>query len=181
MNATSTKYGVFVAAVALVLVLAGCASPASREGMALQNPAFGKQFPYSVRVQTSGGADTGAVDTINISDADLKAAIEEAVVQSKLFAAVVQGKGGSDYELNVRVISLSKPLFGGTLTVEFEAAWSLTRVEGRSVVMRKSVKSSGSVTMGEAFAFVTRARLAVEAAARENISLGLKTISGLDL
>jgi hypothetical protein len=118
--------------------------------MALQTPAFGKQFPYSVRVQTSGGADTGAVD-------------------------------GSDYELNVRVISLSKPLFGGTLTVEFEAAWSLTKVEGRSVVMRKSVKSSGTVTMGEAFAFVTRARLAVETAARENISLGLKTISGLDL
>jgi hypothetical protein len=35
--------------------------------------------------------------------------------------------------------------------------------------------------MGEAFAFVTRARLAVETAARENINLGLKTISGLDL
>lgn len=175
-----TRYGGFIVA-AIVLVLAGCASPASREGMALQSPVFGKQFPYSVRVQTSGGSETSALDTINISDSDLKAAIEDAVVQSKLFKSVVQGKDGSDYELNVRVIYFSKPIFGGTLTVEFETAWSLIKVGDRSVVMRKSVKSSGTVTMSEAFAFVTRARLAVEAAARENIRQGLMAISELDL
>ena len=38
------------------------------------------------------------------------------VIQSKLFKTVVQGSDG-DYELSVRVTSLSKPLFGGTFTV----------------------------------------------------------------
>ena len=62
-----------------------------------------------------------------------------------------------------------------------EMAWSLTKAADRSVVMRKSVKSSASKTMGDAFAFVTRLRLAVEAATRDNISQGVKAIAELKL
>jgi hypothetical protein len=62
-----------------------------------------------------------------------------------------------------------------------ETGWSLTRLADRSVLMRKSVKSSGTASMSDAFAAVTRLRLAVEAAARDNISQGLKAVSELDL
>jgi hypothetical protein len=120
------------------------------------------------------------MDSSNIADADLKAAIEDAVVQNKLFKSIVQGAGG-DYALSVRVTSLAKPIFGTTFTVEMETGWSLSRTADQSVVMRKSVKSSGTATMGDAFAAVTRLRLAVEAAARDNISQGLAAIAGLDL
>lgn len=164
----------------LVMALAGCSSPASREAMAPQAVAVSKHHPYSLHVQTAGGSETGALDSSNIADADLKAAIEDAVVQSKLFKSVVQGSGG-DYELIVRVTSLSKPVFGGTFTVEMETAWSLTKLADRSVAMRKSVKSTGTATMGDAFAAVTRLRLAVEAAARDNISQGLKAVGELNL
>ncbi len=166
--------------IAAALVLAACASPANREAM---TPAVsaGKQYPYSLQVKTGGGSDTGAMDSSNISDADLKAAIEAAVVQSKLFKSIVQGADGADYELSVRVTSLSKPLFGGTFTVEMEAAWSLTRMSDRNAVMRKAIKSTGVATMGEAFAGVTRLRMAVERAASDNISQGLKAIAELKL
>ena len=43
------------------------------------------------------------------------------------------------------------------------------------------MKSSASKTMGDAFAFVTRLRLAVEAATRDNIGQGLKAIAELKL
>jgi hypothetical protein len=169
-----------LAIAASILILGACASPADRSAMTPQNLIISKHHPYSLGVQTSGGAETGALDSSNIANADLKAAIELAVTQSQLFKRIVSGNDG-DYELSVRVISLSKPLFGGTFTVDMETAWSLTKVSDRSVAMRKSVKSSGTATMSEAFAAVTRLRLAVEAASRNNIEQGIKAIAELNL
>lgn len=175
-----TRYGMLVAATSLALVLTGCSTPANREAMTPQGVVVSKHYPHSVHVQTNGGSETSATGGSNISDADLKAAIEDAVIQSKVFKSIVQSAGG-DYELSVRVVSLSKPIFGLTFTVEMETAWSLTKVADHSVLMRKAVKSSGTATMGDAFAGVTRLRLAVENAARENISQGLKAVAELDL
>jgi len=62
-----------------------------------------------------------------------------------------------------------------------ETAWSLQRTSDRSIVMRKAIQSSGTATMGDAFVGVTRLRLAVENAARENIKQGLKEIAELKL
>jgi ABC-type uncharacterized transport system auxiliary subunit len=169
-----------LAIAAFALILGGCASPADRSAMTPQNLTVNKHYPYSLRVQTSGGAQTGAMDSSNISDADLKAAIEDAVSQSKLFMGIVQGSNG-DYELSVRLSSLSKPLFGGTFTVDMETAWSLIKASDHSVLMRKSVKSTGTATMSDAFAAVTRLRMAVEAASRNNIEQGLKAIAELNL
>ena len=180
MERSATHPKAFLAITALALILGGCASPADRSAMTPQNLTVSKHYPYSLRVQTSGGAETGAMDSSNVSDADLKAAIEDAVVQSKLFKAIVQGSNG-DYELSVRLTTLSKPVFGGTFTVDMETAWSLTKASDRSVVMRKSVKSSGVATMGDAFAGVTRLRMAVEAATRNNIEQGLKAVVELNL
>ena len=180
MKRLATYPRALFAIAALALFLGGCASPADRAAMTPKNIAVSKHHPYSLGVQTGGGAQTGAMDSSNISDADLKAAIEDAVSQSKLFKTIVQGSNG-DYELSVRLTSLSKPLFGATFTVEMETAWSLTKTSDRTVVLRKSVKSSGVATMGEAFAGVTRLRMAVEAATRNNIEQGLKAIAELNL
>jgi hypothetical protein len=140
----------------------------------------GKQHPYSIQVTTSGGSETGSMDSTNISDVDFKVAIETAIARDRLFKAVLQGVG-ADYALTVRIVSLSKPLFGGTLTVDLETAWSLVRLTDRKVVMRKSVTAKGVATTSEEFAAVARLRLAVEKAARGNIALGLQEIAKLDL
>lgn len=174
------RAGLGITAVALAISLTGCASPANREAMVPQMSGNTQTHPFSVRVQSSGGSDTGAMDSTNISDADLKAAIEDAVVRNKVFKSVVQGNDG-DYELSVRVTSLTKPLMGFSFTVEMEAAWSLVKLADRSVVMRKSVKSSGTATAGDSLVGVTRLRMAVEAAARENISQGLQAVSATKL
>lgn len=170
----------FLAAVALTLMLAACSSPASREAMAPQNLTVSKHFPYSLRVQTLGGSETSGLDSSNIADADLKAAIEDAVVQSKLFKSIIQGSSG-DYELSVQIISLRRPMIGTTLNVELETGWSLVRSADRTVVMRKSIQTTGTASVGDAFAFATRLRLAVEIAARAGISQGLAAIAELNL
>ena len=47
--------------------------------------------------------------------------------------------------------------------------------------MRESIKSSHTATMGDAFIGVTRLRLAVEGAVRENIRQGILEISKLNI
>lgn len=168
------------AAAAILLSLIGCSSPANRAAMTPQEILVSKHHPYSVQVQTAGGAETGAMSGSNISDADLKAAIEDAITQSKLFNSVAQSPGGN-YDLSVRLTSLAKPIFGATFTVEMEMAWSMTKLSDRSVVLRKSIKSTGTASMGEAFVGVTRLRMAVEKAAKDNISQGVKAIAELNL
>ena len=164
----------------LILILTACASPANRADMTPQNFDFSKHYPYTLKVKTSGGSETGAMDSSNISDEDLKAAIEDAVSKSTLFKAIVKGTDG-DYELTVSISSLSKPIFGATFTVHLETGWTLTRMSDRKVVMRKAVQSTGKASMGDALAGVTRLRLAVEGATRENISKGLKAIAELKI
>jgi hypothetical protein len=163
-----------------ILNLTGCATPANRDNMTAPVASVTKKFPYSVAVETKGGSETGAMDSSNISNADFKAAIEQSIVQTNLFKNVVQGKNG-DYDLTVSVTQISKPIFGASFTVNLETAWSLVKASDKSYVLRKVIKSSHTATMGDALVGVTRLRLAVEGAARDNISQGLKAISELNL
>jgi hypothetical protein len=163
------------------LLLGGCAAPAGRQAMAPPEVnTAGKQHVASVKVSASGGSETGAMDSSNIANADLRGAIETAISRSRLFKEVVQS-GDGDYELAVTVIQLSKPLFGGTFTVDLEAGWSLVRGSDKRAVWRQVFKTSGTATMSDAFVGVERLRLAVEAAARANIQQGLGAIAGLSL
>jgi hypothetical protein len=127
-----------VAAALAIAGLAGCAAPAQRENMAAAPLASGKKLPYTVAVQTRGGQDTGALDSSNVSNADLKSAIESSIANSRLFKTVVQGKDG-DYDLTVTVTQLTKPTFGGAFTVTLETGWSRVRTTDKSVVLRKAV------------------------------------------
>lgn len=166
--------------VAAVAVLAGCASPAGRESMSVPTAATTKKYPYSVSVEAKGGAETGAMDSSNISNADLKAAIESSITHSSLFKSVLQGKAG-DYELTVTVTQLSKPIFGASFTVMLEAGWVLIKATDKSIVLRQVVKSQHTASMGDSLAAVTRLRLAVEGAARSNITQGMQAIAALNL
>jgi hypothetical protein len=160
--------------------MAGCAAPAMKENMAAAPIAASRKLPYSVSVDARGGSETGPVDSSNVSNADLKAAIEASILQSSLFRSVVQGKTG-DYELTVTITQLSKPTFGGSFTVTLETGWALVRRSDQAVVMRKAVKSAYTARLSDAFVGVTRLRLAVEGAVRQNITEGLQAIAALPL
>lgn len=176
----TVRLQILLALAALAIGLGGCAAPAERAAMTPQNLSINKHYAASLAVQTSGGAQTGVMDSSNVADADLQAAIETAVRQSQIFKSIVHGNE-ADYSLTVRLVSLSKPIFGASFTVDMETAWSLIKNSDRSVVMRQSVKSSGTASMGDALAGVTRLRLAVEAATRDNIARGLQAIAELNL
>ena len=162
--------------VAAILALAGCATAPTREAMSVGAPAA-QTYPYSVSVLTRGGGETNQMTGANVSNEDLKDAIERSIMQSKLFRSVVQGKGA--YELSVMISSLSKPSFGTSFTVELEAGWALTRASDQTPVMRKAIRSSNTATMDDAVVGAARMRLAIEGVVRKNIAQGLQAIAAL--
>jgi len=160
--------------------LAGCATPAHKENMSAVPAAAVRKLPYSVHVEARGGAETGAMDSSNVSNADLKGALETSIATSGLFKSVVQGQNG-DYELTVTVTQLDKPIFGGAFTVTLETGWSLVKTSDRSIAMRKAIRTSHTTAFGESLMAVTRLRLALEGAVRNNIAEGLQAISALPI
>ncbi len=169
-----------VAVIVASALVAGCASPANREAMVPPQLVMQKRHAATVTVVTRGGSDTGLADSSNVSDADLKAALESAITRSGVFRSAVAGKGG-DYELTVSITQLSKPVVGFAATVDLETAWVLMKSSSKAIVMRKVVKASHTATGRDAIVGVTRLRLAVEGAVRENIRQGLEAIGFLDL
>ncbi len=164
----------------VVLWLAGCASPATRQALIVDDTSFSVKNPYSVNVRASGGGETGAMDYVNISNENLAGAIEESIIKSGLFSRVVKGDD-ADYRLNVSLVSMSKPMFGLDFKIDMEMAWSLVNTRTGKAVMRESVRSSYTATPSDAFVAAKRVRLAVEGAAQNNIRQGLQKIAGLSL
>lgn len=161
------------------ILISGCASPVSNSSVVVGSLPGMTQHQKTVTVQTQGGGDTGAMDVPNISNAEFTKAIEESIIENGLFNQIVEGDK-ADLLLNVNILNMSVPLFGGSLTVTMEAGWSLMAPESKEVIMRKSITSSNTATMDQAFVGVTRLRLAVEGAVRENIRSGLMAISELE-
>jgi hypothetical protein len=183
MMMLKNKFLVFPVLAALISItggLAGCASPASTDAMVARGIPNIQHCQKTVAVTAQGGSETGTMDSSNISNSDFAKAIETSIVENGVFTRIVPSNG-SDYILNVSIVSMSKPLFGASFTVDMEAAWSLSNAVSKQVVMRESIKSSATATMGQALVGVTRLRLAVEGAAQENIRQGLMAISKLKL
>lgn len=137
-----------------------------------------KKHNNSVSVSATGGQETSAGGKPQISNEAFTQALTEAITKSQVFSSVVPGQGG-DYQLTVAMISMQQPSFGLSFTVTLETGWTLKR--GGTVVWQEAIKSSFTATTSDAFAAVTRLRLATEGAAKENIKTGLSKISKLNL
>ncbi len=169
-----------LAVLAVVVVLAGCASPANRDAMTATSVASSKKLPYSLSVKTGGGNETNPMWSSDISNDDLRAAIEKSITQTALFKEVVKGKSG-DYELSVSIAKLTKPMFGAAFTVDIEAGWTLIKTSDKSVAMREVIKSTYTGGAFDSLVGTARLRMAVEGAARNNIKQGMNAIAALNL
>ena len=170
----------FLCLLASWAILSGCSTPATSKSMVVSTFSLQKVFPYSVSVNVLGGKETGAMDKSQISNEAFMQAIEDSLYKSGLFSEIIHGKN-ADYLLNVMIFNLTQPSFGFSFTVKMEAVWSLAHADSQKVLMKESIRSSFTATAGEAFAAVTRLRIATEGAAQENIRLGIKKLSQLNL
>ena len=164
----------------MAIWLSGCASPASKDALIARGVPGVQHYQKTLAITTQGGYETTSIDGPNVSNTDFGQAIKESIIDNGLFTQVLQDNS-SEYLLNVTIVNMSKPLFGANFTVTMEAAWSLSETSTKQYLMRKAIKSSHTATMGEAFAAVTRLRLALEGAVQKNIEQGIIALSELNL
>ncbi len=163
----------------LALLFGGCATPSKPTAMVADAVQATNRNHASVVVNVTGGAETSSLGASNIANQDFAEAIKSSITQSGLFSSVA-GESG-DYQLNAQIVRLDRPMFGISFTVNMEVTWRLLRTGNQAVVWEKAISSSFTATMGDAFAGVTRLRLANEGAARANIQDAITQMGALTL
>lgn len=164
-------------AILAVATLTGCASQMTQQDMTPAPLSLAKQHPQSVTVSAMPLAN--APLGITISEADLGAAVSDAIAASKAFAQVKST--GGDYLLTVQIFNVNTPTFGIAMTSSVEAGWTLKRADTGAVVWQQSIKSEHTTGGGEAFAGAERAKMSIAGAIKKNISMGIERIGAASL
>ena len=165
---------------AAIMFCAGCASAAKPEAMIAQIHLPIHKSPSNVVVAVIGGRETSAMGASQISDEDFAHALRQSIEQSGLFAQALKD-GSSKYLLQAFITQVNQPIIGLSMTVSMEVDYHLARTELKQVVWQKAVSSTYTAPFSEAFAGVTRLRLANEGAARKNIEQAIQEMSQLQL
>lgn len=163
------------------LLVAGCASPAQPTAM-VATPDIGavQKSASGLGIQVTGGQQTSSVGASQISNEDFGRALELSIGKAGLFAMVGQSNGAR-YQLNAYISRVSQPLVGFSMTVTLEVSYMLIDNQIHKTVWQKAITSEHTASPGEAFAGVTRLRLATEGAAQQNIGFLLRELSHLKL
>ena len=163
------------------LMAAGCATPAQPTAM-VAAPAMGtvQKSSNGLGIQVAGGQQTSSVGASQISNEGFERALELSIGRAGLFAAVGL-TSNARYQLNAYITRVSQPLFGFSMTVTLEVSYTLIDTQSHKTVWQKAITSEHTASAGDAFAGVTRLRLATEGAAQQNIEFLLRELSSLKL
>jgi hypothetical protein len=165
----------------LALFAGGCATPSNPSAMLVKLDAPVTKHASSVGVSVTGGADTSSMGASNISSNDFAEAIKSSITESQLFREVATNGNPADYQIQVQIVRLDRPMFGLSFTVALETTWRLIHSSDQKVIWEKAISSSFTATTGDAFSGVKRLRLANEGAARNNIKDAITQMSALTL
>ena len=165
----------------LSLLLVGCATPTQPRAMVPGNMEVLHRSQESISIAVSGGKRTTAVSTPQISDEAFAEALRVSFLTSKLFMASSSETKVPLYSLDAFIAQVTQPMMGLSMRVDMEVGYSLADTRTKKVLWQRSIQSTYTAAMSEAFVGVTRLRLATEGAARENIRKVLADISALNL
>jgi hypothetical protein len=160
---TSVRPFVLASTAALACFLVSCAGSIESAALVPAHASASRRTSQAVNALVSGGGAGSSVIS-PISNEDFKRALESSLVKSGIFKSA----GGGGYQLEAFITSVEQPMIGISMRVNMEVSYALKR--GTATVWRKTIKSTYSAPMGEAFVGAVRVRKATEGAARENIT-----------
>ena len=120
----------------------------------------------SVNVSVIGGKQ-GRLDA-----SSYQSALVDALVKSGLVDSI----GNSTLDLNVQILSLNEPMFGGDFTVTIRSLWILKSNDCKEA-LRKQITSEFTAKLSDNLLGAARLNMASEGAVRQNIKDGLNYIS----
>jgi hypothetical protein len=165
--------------IAVAALLGGCATAAKSDAMVAEPVAIAHTSSSDVSVVVSGGKATTTMGASQVSDDGFAQALSDSITKSGLFKAVTPN--GGRYKLAAFIGKVDQPMLGLSMTVKMEVSYTLTDTKSGKTVWSKNVASEHTAKMGDAFAGVTRLRLANEGAAKANIQEAITEISAIQL
>jgi len=155
----------------VALALSACASPAKIENMVTSATA-GAQAVNADLVEAicvtkvTGGQKTNPLWTSEVDDAGFRAALEGSLRNNRLAANSVDG---CRYDLEANLLGLAQPIAGFNMTVTSHVNYSVLERHSGNPYFLTTVNAPFKATVSDAFAGVTRLRLANEGSIRSNI------------
>jgi hypothetical protein len=154
----------------LAATLTGCAAGATAAGMTLKpeeavkpaNPRMAGTVGVEV---VGGGEETNPLWSSQVSNDEFKQALLASLKLAGLLA-----DGPARYSLKVALVKLDQPTFGFDMTVTATVQYAVTDAASGAAVWSEKIETRHTATVGEAFAGVTRLKLANEGAVRKNIA-----------
>lgn len=165
------RFPVLVPLIGLVILTAGCASPARIERMAVIQQPSQRLTDASLRENIAvkditGGQETNPAWKSEIGTPEFKQALESSLRTAGLLA---QGQDGA-YMLTTHLESVDQPIFGLNMTVTATVSYMVTERATGKEVFSKKITIPYTAKFGDALMGVERLRLANEGAARVNIA-----------
>jgi len=156
------------------LVLSACASPAKVENMVVPviTATTGAPVADSILVgavcvtKVTGGEETNPLWTSEVDDASFRAALEGSLRNNQLAAT---NADNCRYDLEANLLGLAQPVVGFNMTVTSHVNYSVLERDTGNPYFLTTVTTPYTATVGDAFAGVTRLRLANEGSIRSNI------------
>ena len=164
---------------ALVSLLAACATPATRQGMSLgAEDLFAETVTPNPKLKSavavasvSGGKSTNPVWTSQVDDKGFREALEESL---RLVGYLAPDADGATHRVDVQLQELRQPLFGMTFDVDSRVEYRVATPSGQ---MLFPVNARGTAAVSDAFFGVERLRIANERSIKENIRAFIKQLS----
>lgn len=157
----------------ITIFIQGCATPAQTQSMAVPTESIkvvANPIGDQLNIVVSGGRDTLATGYSSIANEDFAASLKQSLKDSGLFYNIhLLSNEEQDHTLQVYIARIQQPAIGFSFTVHLEVNYRLTDNRNGETVLQEVILSEYTASAGDAFAGVTRLRLATEGAARENI------------
>jgi len=150
--------------------LSGCATPADPAKMSVNTTTADTNFPPPLHEamcvrSVTGGEETNPMWVSKVSSQDFQTALTNSMNSAGLGAA----SGGCKYQVDVNLLGLSQPSMGFDMTVTAHVNYKVYDGAGKPVLL-ETLSSAYTATVSDAFAGITRLRLANEGAVRTSIS-----------
>ncbi|MDI9244668.1 hypothetical protein [Marinobacter sp. CHS3-4] len=164
---------------AALVYLSGCASGAKMENMVYDNQAmeFAPGLENNMGVSNvTGGEETNPAWTSEIDNDAFTGALKESLLKQGLLS------GTGRYQLEAIMLKVDQPLFGLDFEVTTHVKYILTDSQNDGdVVLNETIAAPYTATVSDAFAGITRLRLANEGSGKANIEGLLKKLSELKI
>jgi len=170
-----------IVAIFSVVLLAGCATPAAVEQMAVSlpitqtNPALKNSVAVA---EVTGGRDTNPMWTSQVSSDAFRRALEQSLESAGMFSKII---AGSKYQLTADLTRLDQPMIGFDMTVGSSVRYSLIETQSRKEVYARVIQISYTAKMSDAFIGSQRLKLANEGSVKANIEAFIKDLVALKL